>query len=152
MSDAADNAQRELDAALAALDEERTRLAGLGDQIASGGTVHTTKDRMLTVTLNGRGDLTKLAFNNPKYRQMPPAELGSAIVDAISAARGEAMDKMDDILGKELLPGISFKGLANGTVALDQIVGNFMETALAAIPSDAISAADRSRLKGERNV
>ncbi len=59
---------------------------------------------------------------------------------------------MDDMLGKELLPGISFKGLANGTVPLDKIVGNFMETALAALPNDAISAADRARLKGERNV
>jgi hypothetical protein len=150
MSDGADNAQRELDAALAQLDVERARLTGLSEQIAAGGTVHTTKDRMLTVTLDGRGDLTKLAFNNPKYRQMPPAELGAAIVDAISTARGEAMGKMDEMFGQELLPGISFKGLANGTVALDQIVGNFVETALKSLPDEAISATDRSRLMGDK--
>ncbi len=120
MNDRAGNAQRELDAALAQLDAERAKLADLGEQIGSGSTVHTTKDRMLTVTLNGRGDLTKLAFNNPKYRQMAPAELGAAIVDAIAAARTEAMGKMDEMLGADLLPGISFKSLANGDIPLDR--------------------------------
>lgn len=149
MSDNADNAQRQFEAALAQLDAEQAKLADLGTHLGTASTVHTTKDRMLTVTLNGRGDLTKLAFNNPKYRQMPPAELGAAIVDAISAARSEAMGKMDEMLGADLIPGISFKGLANGEVALDQLVGNFMEAALKALPADAISAEDRARLKGE---
>ncbi|MEV4629538.1 YbaB/EbfC family nucleoid-associated protein [Micromonospora sp. NPDC049523] len=136
------------EAALETLAEERKRLGRMHERMAHGTTI-TSKDRMLSVTINGRGEILKLTFANTRYRQMAPAELASLITETIAAARAETLTQLADVAGDEVLPGISFRDLAGGAVGLDQVVNSFLSASLDVLPPDAVSAADRARLRGD---
>jgi hypothetical protein len=49
---------------------------------------------MITVTLDGRGEISAIAFNTQKFRRMAPAELGAALVEVIGRARSEAREQV----------------------------------------------------------
>ncbi|MFE0019818.1 YbaB/EbfC family DNA-binding protein [Amycolatopsis sp. NPDC059021] len=84
------------------------------------------KDRSLSVSFNGRGELTELKFHGTKYREMPPAQLAHVIVETMTAARVEAITKMSSLMGSELLPNVDFAGLATGKVKVSEIFDELM--------------------------
>lgn len=51
------------------------------------------KERLLTVTVGGQGELVELAFNGDAYQDLAPAELADLIVKTTASARQEAQRK-----------------------------------------------------------
>ncbi|MET8281672.1 YbaB/EbfC family nucleoid-associated protein [Micromonospora sp. NPDC005174] len=135
------------EAALQTLAEERERLGRMHERMAEG-TTTTSKDRMLSVAVNARGEILKLTFHNTRYRQMAPAELAALVTETIAAARVESLTQLTDVAG-EVLPGISFQDLAGGRVDLERMVSSFLGASLDVLPPGAVSAADQARLRGD---
>src|SRR5260370_36943465 len=77
-----------------ALDELRRTQKQLGtirSELQEKATKVTSKDGMITVTLDGRSELAGIAFNTAKFLRMAPAELGRALLETTNQAR--ALDR-----------------------------------------------------------
>jgi DNA-binding protein YbaB len=80
--------------ATAELRRQQERLQKISAQLRETKTKIKSKDGMITVTLDGRGELSSIAFNTVKFRRMAPAELGAALVQVIGEARAHARDQI----------------------------------------------------------
>jgi len=96
----------------------------------------TSKDRMITVTVDTKGEVASIVFNTAKFRRMAPAELGAILAETIRQARAESRDKVLDAY-QSLIP--SGMGLADafsgkGSLDLDKIFDDAFSKANEAIP------------------
>lgn len=137
-------------AALAALEEERRKLADFQEQLADTTTVTHSADRMLTVTFDGRAELTKLTINTGAYRRMAPAELATAIVECLAAGRAAAYEKLSGFAPGDLVPGVSFEKLSRGDVDLVSMVNALVAPALDLLPDSMLTTEERAVLQGGR--
>jgi len=135
-----------LDEALAGLAEERRRLDELHEKIATSSTVVHSKDRVLSVTVDGRGELSKIAFDGTRYRRLAPAELAKLITDTVAAARREAIGKISGMAG-DIVPGVSFEDVAMGKLDVRTMVDSFLGAAIESLP-DRMRDRARTRLEG----
>jgi DNA-binding protein YbaB len=119
------------EAALAALEREQRKLAEVTRVINEETVTVRAKDRSLTVTLDGRGEVTNIGFNGVKYRSMAPAELSHLLVETIRTGRAQCAQKMAEVMGQSPLPDIDFAELASGKVnpmeVFDQIITPFLD-------------------------
>lgn len=120
----------QLDAMFAMLADEQRKLAEFQEKTAAASTVVESPDRMVAATFDGRGELVKLAFNTAKYRTMAPAQLASVLTDTIGRGRAAAFAKIDEMAGRDVLPGINFGELASGKVDLTEVVGTLITSAI----------------------
>ncbi|MER5393455.1 YbaB/EbfC family DNA-binding protein [Saccharopolyspora sp. NPDC002686] len=125
-----DKATRDLEAAMAALDEERQRLDEISRIRREETTVVQAKDHSLEMTFDGNGELAELKFNGAKYRTMAPAQLASVIVETLRVGRAQSMEKITSLLSSDLLPGIDLAGVMSGKVDPQSVVDAFMEPML----------------------
>ncbi|WP_225943699.1 YbaB/EbfC family nucleoid-associated protein [Nocardiopsis terrae] len=65
-----------------------------------------SKDRMVSATVNARGEIAELRFHTDKYRSMAPAELASAVTEVIERARRDVAQKVSEAM-RGLVPGDS---------------------------------------------
>jgi DNA-binding protein YbaB len=82
----------------------------------------TSKDGMVTVTLDERGEVTSIAFNTAKFRRMAPAELGSALVDVISRARSEGRARVISAYRSFLPEGMDLEKIMSGKSGIDSML------------------------------
>jgi DNA-binding protein YbaB len=139
----------DLDGALAGLAEERRRIKELQETVAETSTVVHSKDRMLSVTFNGRGELDKLTFSGTRYRRVAPTELAKVITETLAAGRNQAMEKLGGMMGSEVLPGVKFEDMATGNVDVNEVIDGFLGAALAGLPDKVLGRFDQARLRGE---
>ncbi len=55
------------------------------------------KNRLVTATVDGTGQLTELKFHTDGYRSMAPAELSAAIVEVVGRAQRQMADRVAQI-------------------------------------------------------
>lgn len=91
-----ENRNFSLDEAIANLRKEQERLKAARDSIQEVKGKVTSTDGMVTITLDGRGEISAITFNTTKFRRMAPAELGAALVEVIKKARTQAREQMLD--------------------------------------------------------
>jgi DNA-binding protein YbaB len=103
------------------LRQQQARLHAVRERIEESRTTVRSTDGMITVVLDGRGELTSLSFNTTKFRQMAPAELGAAVVKVINKARVESRDEMLRAYGPLMPRGLGPAGSARGPADLDQM-------------------------------
>jgi YbaB/EbfC DNA-binding family protein len=115
------NADEAHEAALAALDAEERKLAELEKTMETETTTVRSKGRQLSMTFDGRGELTEITFHGAKYRTMAPAELAHTLVETLREGRAQSMAKLNSHLGSSLLPGVDFGQLASGKVGAKDI-------------------------------
>jgi DNA-binding protein YbaB len=120
--------------ALAELAEQRDRIAEVQEKVGKTTTVRHSKDRILSVTVDGRGDLRKVAFDGTRYRRLAPAELAKLIIDTVNDARSEAMRKVGGMMDADVLPGVSFEDIATGKADVDSVVQSFLGAAFDQLP------------------
>ena len=116
-------ASGDLQDALVALDNEQRKLREFQEAVAEASTTVRSKDRMISATFDGRGELTELKFHNTRYREMAPAELANAIVKTLADGRGKALAGMAELNGAPKIPGVDFAELASGKADLDKVMG-----------------------------
>jgi DNA-binding protein YbaB len=80
--------------ATAEMRRQQERLRAVSSQLQEVKTKITSKDGMITLTLDGRGEVSSIAFNTVKFRRMAPAELGAALVEVIGQARSQAREQV----------------------------------------------------------
>jgi DNA-binding protein YbaB len=82
------------DAELQTMQQELDRARDLADDIRERGerAEHkaSPKNKMLTVTVGGRGEVRDISFRGNAYRSLAPAELGKLLVETIEEARAQA--------------------------------------------------------------
>jgi DNA-binding protein YbaB len=80
----------DLEHAIADLRAEQARIRAATDHMAKLTGSATSKDRMVTATVDGQGRLVGLKLTGTNYRRLAPAELTSRIVDTVRAAQDDA--------------------------------------------------------------
>jgi DNA-binding protein YbaB len=108
------------EAALAALENEQRKLGDLTKVIDEETVTVRSKDRSVSMTFDGRGEVTGITFNGTKYRTMAPPELAHVLIETIRAGREQCVQKLASVMGQPL-PGIDFTELASGKVRPDEI-------------------------------
>lgn len=117
------------------LGAEQRRMRELDRAIAEETTTVRSKDRSLSMTFDGRGELSSMAFNGSKYRSMAPAELAHVIVETLQTGRARAMEKLTEQMGPASLPGVDIAGLASGRASASEV----FESLLSPMLDDALS-------------
>ncbi|HEX9540328.1 MAG TPA: YbaB/EbfC family nucleoid-associated protein [Streptosporangiaceae bacterium] len=100
--------------ATAELRRQQERLQGVRSRLRDVKSKVTSKDGMITVTLDGRGDVSSIAFNTTKFRRMAPAELGAALVEVIGRARAQGREQVADAYREFLPPGLNMEEMLAG--------------------------------------
>lgn len=80
------------------------------------------KDKLLTVTVGGHGELAQIAFNGDAYRRLAPAELAELIVATARTAREGAQRKA--MAGTAELTGdlAGLGGPARNATSMDELI------------------------------
>jgi DNA-binding protein YbaB len=80
--------------ATAELRRQQERLQEVKSRLREFKTKVTSKDGMVTVILDSRGNVTSITFNTTKFRRMAPAELGAALVQVIGQAKEQSREQV----------------------------------------------------------
>jgi DNA-binding protein YbaB len=103
------------------LRQQQARLRELREKARESSTTVRSADGMITVVVDGRGELSSIALNNAKWRRMPPAELCAALVKTISKARQESQEELLSAYGPLLPKGRGLPRSQDGRVNLDEM-------------------------------
>jgi len=107
--------------ALNELRRSQERLQSLRKDMQSKATKVTSKDGMVTVTLDGRSDVTSITFNTAKFRRMAPAELSAVLVETISRARSEGRTRVIEAYRSMIPNGIDIDAIMAGKFSVDKM-------------------------------
>jgi hypothetical protein len=91
--------------AMAELEKQRGELVRLSQGFNEITGEARSKRRQVSATVDARGDVVGLTFHGTGYRNLPPAELASVIVDTIRTARAAAQDRLWEELGDVMPEG-----------------------------------------------
>ncbi|WP_370942212.1 YbaB/EbfC family nucleoid-associated protein [Amycolatopsis sp. cg5] len=116
--------------ALAALNREQEKLGKLTELWRDGRTTVRAKDQSLSVTVDGRGELVELVFNEAKYRLLPPAQLASVVLETVQRAKAEAMTKMSELMGTSSVSGIDYGDVAAGKMDPQELMDSLISPML----------------------
>ncbi len=125
-----------VEAAMRELREQQRRLQEVQNQLASEGVSVTSRDHMVTVTLDARGEVSGITFHSTKFRRMAPAELGSVITQTIRQARQRAMEQVIAAYQDFLPSPIDLRKVLNGDFDLDQMISDAVRMASEPIPGE----------------
>jgi DNA-binding protein YbaB len=107
-----------------ALDELRRtqeQLRTVRSNLRDKATKVTSKDGLVTVTLDGRSEVVGIAFNTTKFRRMAPAELGSVLVETINQARAQGRSQVVAAYRSLMPKGMDIDAIMAGKFNLDKM-------------------------------
>ncbi|MBN1171984.1 MAG: YbaB/EbfC family nucleoid-associated protein [Micromonosporaceae bacterium] len=104
-------------------------LSDMQRRMAETGAVATSKNRAISVRLDGQGNVIEVKFLTGGYRSMAPAELGALLVDTIAEARAELTGQIADILG-QVMPGSAVLDALNGNFDMDSMMDEVIAEAV----------------------
>ena len=108
-----------MESALAELRAQQEKIRDFSAAMAARTTVVTSKNRMVSATVDSGGKLVALAFKGNRYRSIPSAELSALVVETVTKAQQTAA-KESMAAAADLIPeGLGFAGLFEGDVDLD---------------------------------
>jgi DNA-binding protein YbaB len=113
------------EAAMRTFEGEQRKLTDLQQKMEEDSSTVRSKDRSLSMTFDGRGELTGMKFHGTKFRSMAPAELAHLIVETVRAGRTQYLEKMSEDMG-ELMPGLNFADLASGQAKPGKILESML--------------------------
>lgn len=120
-----------LGSAIDMLEEEQAKLTEFQRKVSETSTVVESRNKMLSVTMDGNGELQELKFNTTAYRSMAPAELSSVITETLQKARNQSLQTMQELMGGTGVPGgIDVKDLASGEADFATVLGKIMEPSM----------------------
>jgi hypothetical protein len=110
-----------LEAAFADLRAQRDKIVEFDAAMKTRRTVVTSKNRMVSATVDCRGKLVELSLKGNRYRSMAPAELAALVVETVATAQDKAL-KEALAAAAELMPrAAKFAGLADGDLDADRM-------------------------------
>lgn len=113
------------------IEEQQTKLADFQRKIAETTTVVDSRNKMLTVTLDGNGELRDLKFNTTGYRSMAAAELSAVILETLQKARGQSLETMQEVMDDAGVAGnVNVKDLTSEDADFSAVLGKVMEPSM----------------------
>jgi DNA-binding protein YbaB len=100
--------------AISELRQQQEKLQAVSSQLRENKTKVRSKDGMITITLEGNGEISSIDFNTAKFRRMAPAELGAALVDTIRQARAQSREQVLNAYRSFIPSGVGLDGLFEG--------------------------------------
>jgi DNA-binding protein YbaB len=126
------------------LRRSQEQLRSVRKEMQSKATKVTSKNGMITVTLDGKSEVTSIAFNTAKFRRMAPAELGAVLVEVISRARNESRARVIDAYRSMFPAGMDIDAILAGKVSADKMFDDAVRRADAIVadgkPSPVLAA------------
>ena len=108
------------------LRQTEDRLAKIRKEVEENRVTVRSTDNMITVVVDGKGELISIGFNTAKWRRMAPAELGAALVKTINKAREdsktELMQSYSGMMPKPVLPARD----ADGRISLEEMLNRML--------------------------
>ncbi len=93
------------------LNKQREEIVAAMAEMRSVTATAMTKDRMLKVTVDGRGQLTELVLRGDRWREMSQKELGAKIVEVVTRAQGKATASVTDVVAGVAPEGLDIRKL-----------------------------------------
>ncbi|MFI6763369.1 YbaB/EbfC family nucleoid-associated protein [Micromonospora sp. NPDC050417] len=110
-------------------EEQKVALSDFERKLAESSKTVTAKNRAVSVTVDGQGDLMELKFPTNAYRTMAPAELSSLLVETIREAREQARASTTEMLETYLPGGMASFDMLNNPIDFEEILGEALRTA-----------------------
>ena len=118
----------QIEQAAAELREQGERIRSFQAGLEQRSTTVVSKDRMVTVTVNGTGKLTALSIKGNRYRTMSSAELGNIVLETVNQALEKVAAETMATVNSLMPSGLATTGMgADGTVDVDELVKAAME-------------------------
>lgn len=118
------------EAAMRAFEREQRKLVELHQKMEESTTEVRSKDRSLSMTFDGRGDLIGVKFQGNKFRSMAPAELAHVIVETVQAGRAQFLESMRESMSDggtvNTVGGVDFSELLSGKADPTKILGSLL--------------------------
>jgi DNA-binding protein YbaB len=111
--------QDQLEAAMARLRQQREKIREFQSAMEERTVSVTSKNRMVSATVDSRGRLTALSFKGNRYRSLPPAELGALVVETVSQAQETAAKQALEAASSIMPSGLP--GMSSGSFDLDEM-------------------------------
>lgn len=116
-----------LEQAMAEFERNKAAIGDLRDGLAATQTTISPKNRAISVTVDGQGELTEVKFPTNAYRTMPPVELGRLIADTVTEAREQARRKSIGMFESLLPAGLPVADMLSGPVDFDAVMAQIDE-------------------------
>lgn len=116
--------QDRIEQAYAQIEEQKAAFGQVEGRVAAVRCTASPKSRVVTVTVDGSGDLVDIKFPSKAYRSMAPAEFARVLIDTIRDARGQARDAAAKELQSLLPAGLPILDALNGPVDVDALIGD----------------------------
>ena len=100
--------------AMAEYEKARSEVAQIQETLEKASGQARSKSRMLSVTVDGRGDVTELKFHTQAWRSMAPGELSKVIVQTIKDARAAAQREMWSAISPMMPDGLDLSEAVSG--------------------------------------
>jgi DNA-binding protein YbaB len=112
--------------AMAELEKQRKTMVQLTESLNEITGSARSKRRQVSVTVDGRGDITELTFHGQAYRSLPPADLASIIVETIQDAKQAAQEQVWQSIAEAVPEGLEFAQAATGVRDWSDTLGEVM--------------------------
>jgi DNA-binding protein YbaB len=113
--------QADFESAVAELRRTQERIKSVSENLRAKPTEVSSKDKMVTVAVDERGEVTSITFNTAKFRRMAPAELGAVLVETIRQARAVSRDRLMSAYKPLLPPGLDMSAMMTGKFNVDKM-------------------------------
>jgi DNA-binding protein YbaB len=107
--------------ATAELRRQQADLMAARAKLEDASTKVTSKDRMVTVVLDMRGQVGSITFHSQKFRRIAPAELGSILVETITRAQEECRERVMRAYRPFVPSGLNLRDMMAGKTDLNKM-------------------------------
>jgi DNA-binding protein YbaB len=111
--------RNQVESALADLRAKQEQLREFGSAMAAQKTEVTSKNRMVSATVDSYGRLVDLAIKGSRYRTLAPAELAKVIVETVAKAQEKASKQTMAAAAEAVPQAFELGGLTGGDLDLD---------------------------------
>ncbi|WP_016700245.1 YbaB/EbfC family nucleoid-associated protein [Actinoalloteichus spitiensis] len=132
--------------ALAEFEKQQARLIKLQEDISQASTTVDSDNKMLTVTLDGNGQLREIKVNTTQYRKMTPKELAEVLTKTLRKANSEHLKSMGELMGGSPIPNVDFEDFASGRSDFGELLQGILDP----IVADQGAASQKPELKKPR--
>ncbi|MEV0135000.1 YbaB/EbfC family nucleoid-associated protein [Dactylosporangium sp. NPDC050688] len=122
--------------AMAQLRATQDALDAVQRELSETTTSSTSRNRAVTVTVDGRGEITAITFPTGAHRSMAPAELGELLVETIREARQAASQTAVSLFTPLMPSGTNLGALLDGDLDLDGMIAEALQAATAPLPGE----------------
>jgi DNA-binding protein YbaB len=119
----------EMTSALSELRAQQEKIADAVGRLQEVTTTSSTKDNMVSATVDGQGKLVELSFRGRRWRDLAPKELAAKIVEVVTDAQGKAFAATAGVMSDLVPAGLDIERLREVGPDLESMFDDAMKEA-----------------------